>query len=388
MKLLKTPADAGDDAKPKSLWDKVISMTPVVMTVIATILAGLSSSEMSTAQYHRALAAQNQSKAGDQWSFFQAKRLRQANAETTLELLHGLGTTSTAGAGSLMPEIGGLQERFEDLNRRVAEAASTTGATAPAGVAPFAETVAQAATQVATLSASLQKALAEPQAVAALHALQTDELPRVVEQPIADSATRAALDAINAGQSEEQTEPLVLKIRYKNLSEAFSVANANADAFDAATKPLIQAVDRVGELLGKMASLARKTERASRLLKGDALQSAFVHETALVRMQADELNADFTAARLRLGARRYQGESGYNMTTARLYEVQVRRSSAESDRHRIRSKNFFYGMLAAQAAVTIATLSLAVKQRSLLWGLATAAGFLAITLGIYVYLFM
>ena len=34
-------------------------MTPVVMTVIATVLAGLSSSEMTKAQYHRSVAGQN-----------------------------------------------------------------------------------------------------------------------------------------------------------------------------------------------------------------------------------------------------------------------------------------------------------------------------------------
>ena len=63
---------------PQTTWGKVLMSTPVVMTVVATMLAGLASSEMTRAQYDRALAAQQQSKAGDQWSFFQAKRLRGA----------------------------------------------------------------------------------------------------------------------------------------------------------------------------------------------------------------------------------------------------------------------------------------------------------------------
>src|SRR3954469_4944613 len=74
---------------PQTTFGKILSATPVVMTVLATMLAGLSSSEMTRAQYDRSLAAQQQSKAGDQWSFFQAKRLRSAMQHSTLDLLQG-----------------------------------------------------------------------------------------------------------------------------------------------------------------------------------------------------------------------------------------------------------------------------------------------------------
>ena len=57
------------------------------MTVIATLLAGLATSEMTHAQYDRALGAQLQSKAGDQWGYFQAKKLRGAMQRNSLELL-------------------------------------------------------------------------------------------------------------------------------------------------------------------------------------------------------------------------------------------------------------------------------------------------------------
>ena len=49
---------------PVSRWGKILTATPVVMTVVATALAGLASSEMTRAQYYRSLAAQQQSKAG------------------------------------------------------------------------------------------------------------------------------------------------------------------------------------------------------------------------------------------------------------------------------------------------------------------------------------
>src|SRR5215831_17897885 len=72
---------------PQSRFGKVLSATPVVMAVVATMLAGLASSEMTRAQYDRSLGAQQQSKAGDQWSFFQAKRMRGAIQRNTADLL-------------------------------------------------------------------------------------------------------------------------------------------------------------------------------------------------------------------------------------------------------------------------------------------------------------
>src|SRR5882757_2745895 len=72
---------------PPTKWGKILGATPIIMTVIATMLAGLASSEMTKAQYDRALAAQLQSKAGDQWGYFQAKKLRSALAHNSLDLL-------------------------------------------------------------------------------------------------------------------------------------------------------------------------------------------------------------------------------------------------------------------------------------------------------------
>ena len=50
---------------PQTTWGKMLATTPVIMAVLATLLAGLASSEMTRAQYARSLAAQQQSKAGD-----------------------------------------------------------------------------------------------------------------------------------------------------------------------------------------------------------------------------------------------------------------------------------------------------------------------------------
>src|SRR5438105_14516739 len=102
MKLPKLPEGPGDPKKPRSWWDTIIVSTPVVMTVLATILAGLSSSEMSQAQYYRSLSAQNQSKAGDQWGFFQAKKLRSATAANSLEVFQNTGDVAPLTAESFV----------------------------------------------------------------------------------------------------------------------------------------------------------------------------------------------------------------------------------------------------------------------------------------------
>src|SRR6476469_2689440 len=75
---------------PQTQWGRILTATPVVMTIVATMLAGLASSEMTRAQYDRSLAAQQQSKAGDQWSFFQAKRLRGAYQQNTADLVQSI----------------------------------------------------------------------------------------------------------------------------------------------------------------------------------------------------------------------------------------------------------------------------------------------------------
>ena len=61
------------------------------------------------------------------------------------------------------------------------------------------------------------------------------------------------------------------------------------------------------------------------------------------------------ALRDRYDARRLRLEATFNQDIAYLFEVQVHMSGIASDRHRQRSENFCYGMLIAQAGVTIAT---------------------------------
>src|SRR6266852_4419886 len=113
----------------KSWREAVLTATPVVLTVVATILAGLSTSEMTLAQYHRSMAAQNQSKASDQWGFFQAKRIRGTAVQRTIRLLEALSDPASVETNSLASASDIL---LGDLGRIQAETGRFLAAIGPA----------------------------------------------------------------------------------------------------------------------------------------------------------------------------------------------------------------------------------------------------------------
>jgi len=282
MPELKIPEQLKADV-PQTLWGKILSTTPVVMTVVATMLAGLASSEMTKAQYSRALAAQQQSKTGDQWAFFQAKRLRGALQLSTLDVLQN------------SSEV----RRLDD-----ATLASFTPP-APPPAAPL------------------------------------------------EGSVKAALDAVAGGRPEAEVTPLITKLNDQILEGAVRAAVERSDAYNAAEQPANKTVEQL-----ESDSAGKPNHR------------------------------DIVAARLRYTAQRYETEARLNQSIAYLYELQVRRSNLTAERHERRSQRFFFGMLAAQAAVIIATFALAARKRNLLWSVAAAAGAAAVGFAVYVYLFI
>jgi len=265
---------------PQTPWGKLLTATPVIMTVIATLLAGLASSEMTRAQYDRALGAQLQSKAGDQWSYFQAKKLRSAMQHSSLELL---------------------------------------------------------------------------QAVTDVHPLENPALEKIpaVTAPALDPSLQAALDAVEKQQPEAEITAALRPVTDQALAMALQAARDQAQDFDIALAPANQAL----------------VELEKSLPAGD-------------KSAAREL----AAAKMRYTAGRYDAEARLNQNIANLLELQVRKANISAERHHRRSGKFFFGMLAAQAAVIVSTLAMAARQRNLLWTLAAAAGIAAIVFAVYVYL--
>lgn len=176
---------------PQSKWGKILSATPIVMTVIATMLAGLASSEMTKAQYDRAYAAQLQSKAGDQWSFYQAKKLRGAFANNSYDLL-----TATA--------------------------------------------------EIPTLTATDLAGAGD----ATVNALVREQLPAMNPATFSDEI-KAALGAVENSASDSEIAEKLKVIKPETLKAALTDAKEAAAAFDNATKPINKDLERLDATLGK-----------------------------------------------------------------------------------------------------------------------------------------
>lgn len=265
---------------PENKWGKILLMTPVIMTVVATLLAGLASSEMTRAQYDRALGAQLQSKAGDQWSYFQAKKLRGAIQRNSYDLL-------TATTDIRQTEIPGAAN------------------------------------------------------------------PSTPKINIADEKIVAALEALESQKPEPEIAQLLNGVKDADLSAALQQAKTDALSYDTAIAPALRAI-----------------EQAERLATPGDKSAAH----------------DLTAAKMRFNAARYDAEARLNQTVAGFYELQVRKANISAERHHRRSGKFFFGMLAAQAAVIVSTFAIAAQKRNFLWSVAALAGIAAIAFAIYVYL--
>ncbi len=324
---------------PPNRWGKMLAVTPVVMAVVATLLAGLASSEMTRAQYDRALGAQQQSKAGDQWSFFQAKRLRGAIQRNSIDLLQSI--------VSLRPLT-------------------------PAALKAAAE---QLPPEAAKVKGEMLAVLDSPAGQEALSFLQRGEVPQAGAAPVLDPNVKAAQDAVEKLRPESEVAPLLARVSNKVLDEALHADWSQVQAFDAATRPVNQVIDQLDDLLNGQAA-------------GVPGQPALSATDASAAAAGPSVNRDFTAARLRYTAARYEMEARLNQAIANLYELQVRKSNISAERHHARSQRFFFGMLAAQLGVIVSTLAMAARQRNLLWGIAAAAGLLAIAFAIYVYLYV
>jgi hypothetical protein len=168
-----------------------------------------------------------------------------------------------------------------------------------------------------------------------------------------EAKVEAALQAIEKQNPEAEIAGLLKSVDDQSLAAALQAAKDNALAFDTAIAPANQALEQLEK------SLPAGDKAAAR---------------------------DLTAARMRYNAARYDTEARLNQSIANLYELQVRKANISAERHHQRSGKFFFGMLAAQAAVIVSTFAIAAQKRSYLWFLAAAAGLAAVIFAIYVYL--
>jgi hypothetical protein len=406
-------ADAAGTGQSRSVFNSILAFTPVVLTILATILAGLSSSEMTLAQYYRALAAQYQSKVSDQWNFFQAKRIRGTEVQRTARLVQALSEPAEFQPRSLS-RAG--EDLLRDLRRAEKEAArlldlmrAAKTSVEPAGPLlavgqELQQVIAAKIKQVKGIQERWVQQMSRGEIEKTFAYLTGKKLPQGGPPLVIDPGIEKAARAIQARRPDSEVTPLISSLSDTALRQAIEAAEDRVQAIEAVNKPVSQAVQQLGLFVQEEVGAARSFLRAVRnvttvtadLPAGDAKPLAELRQVAAalgrsadaVRASAGQLSADFLAAEDGYTALRYEREARANEETAAMYEVQVRKSAFTSERHRARSKSFFYGMLAAQAGVTVASFALAVKHRNLLWSLATLAGLGAVLFGVYVYLYM
>jgi hypothetical protein len=418
------PPPAPADAPRKSIWDTILTATPVALTVVATVLAGLSSGEMSRAQYHRALAAQDQSKTSDEWAFFQAKKLRATAADAAARQLQLQSTRQPFTAAALNALLARLADDLQNLDngtaklqaqlQEVSGTALDSGKTLREPLTAYRQGIRERLQAVKDAKENLARELQQADVQNALALLAAAELPTVgtaagpdLMKDLAAINPRIpeACNAIDGRKPQDELDPLCNRISEKDVRAGLDVVTKEAKQFDDAQQPVGKVLDRIGKMLDDwLAAQAWAHEGAQDLhrevgssspgtadkpwerIQTGVAEQARASEAAA--MAADRRAADFEAARLRYNARRYNYEARTNQVGAWLHEIQVEKSSVASERHRRRSELFFFGMLAAQAGVTVATLALALRRRSVLWSLAAAAGLASVTFAGYVYLFI
>jgi hypothetical protein len=226
----------------------------------------------------------------------------------------------------------------------------------------------------ASLNFQLKTVLASPGGRHALDLLKSGAAPRSAPVTELDPTIKAAMEGVETSTPDAELASIINQVNPKSVENALRAARDQAQQFDTETKPINQAIDQLESILGGL-TISRRTTGAA---QGSA-------------DPADPLSSlarDFTAARLRYAALRYEIEARLNQTIANLYEVQVRKSNISAEHHHRRSQRFFYGMLAAQAGVIISTLAMAAKNRNLLWSIAAVAGLLAVVFAVYVFLYV
>lgn len=394
---------------PKSRWEAVLTVTPVVLTVLGTLLAGLSSSEMTLAQYYRTLAAQSQAKASDQWAFFQAKRIRGTSLELFVKQLPLLAQPAdapvefAAATRLLLKRLHQANAAADKLQEAILQSRDSLNERDGAWLAGHGSNLVDRSREFVQEADGLEERLA----VAASNSSAPRNLKPPANLPAArplDAMVQQALTDLAAGKAAPALEADLLAVTPSSLQTAIVTAEDDVRALEAALLPAHVQLRAMAQLVEAEVALVpayflrvRYVEDAVAELRPLDGKNLTAVQQALVEVNRAGQDAVVAAEQLRNRmnfleqfylARSYRLEADRNQQLAQLYELQVRQNGGLAERHRNRSRSFFYGMLCAQAGVTISSLALAARQKNLLWGLAGAAGLTALIFSLYVYLFV
>lgn len=307
-------ATTTESEKPKGLLGKFGAALPVGLTALATVFAGMSTGALQQAMYWKSQAAQDQSRAANQWSYAGFKRDRALVMQTSAAQLRAI-------AGYATPS--------------------------------FSSSLSQTKPKTSESNTEKKKESEDVQAKALEWLQDPKNFPESGLPEIGDEQIISLKKAIEAREPEAELLRLAAKIKPDSINKAIDDAEKKSEQYDKEWSPVLGAASNIAN-------------------GGDKIDAA----TLTARKAAD----------FDLEERRYRAESRLNQGIGFLYEIRVRMSTAESDRHRRKSQNFFIAMLAAQIGATISALALARKYMSVLWFFASIIGLVSLGIGAYVFL--
>jgi hypothetical protein len=384
--------------KKKTLFETVLTTTPVLLTVVATFMVGQSSGEMTKAQYFRSLAGQNQAKVSNQWAFFQAKRIRGTTYEVSADDLLVMRDAARFDADVFLEVVKGIAKEGNDGQ---GEGSSAEQKKSAAALADSANRIVVSITKGFSAGAFGYSPDAVKKAFAVMKKYTTPPLPvpdskppkrdKPADKDEQDKLLEQAIKAINDKESEEDIGKIVLQIHDDHLSKAIKFADHEAKKSTEEGKIANFALDQFDIMVDDLAFATRKYLRSQE----SALTAASEDDNKkgkqgldALRTAINNLLVDYKTARHMFTNVRYEKEARSNQKAADLYEVKVYLSGAKSDKHLGRKDYFLNAMLIAQVGVIIASMAMAVKLRSVVWLIAALAGLVALGFGAYVYMGM
>jgi len=334
--------------KPKSLVEKMGAALPVGLTALATVFAGMSTAALQQSMYWKSQAAQDQSRAANQWSLAGFKRERALIMQTTASQLRAL-------AGYALPDLSSANLPSIKIKPDESNADQK------------------------------RKEFQEVQAKA-LEWLKKKSVPPSPLPEIGDENIVTVQKAIESREPETEILKIAARIKFESINKVIDDAEKKSEQYDKEWGPIIAAAAEIASNFG-----GEKTDNGERNpnISGKTNLPDDPSPTPDEKTKPsgkNEARIARQASGYDLEERRYRAESRLNQGIGYLYDVRVKVSSAESDKHRRKYQLFFYAMLGAQIGATISALSLANRTKNALWVLAALIGLGSIGFGAYVFL--
>ncbi len=231
---------------------------------------------------------------------------------------------------------------------------------------------------------TMQTAAAQLRAIAGYAPAKFDTQPKDASAPDAQKARAWLTERGEKGGPPPVKLPDVDDEKIKELREAIESREPESELLKKAGRVDIT---KLNKAIDDAEKYAEQTDKEWSPIIGSA--NGWVRAQLQIKTDdpdAAKKSAGATAAQAAgfdLEERRYRSESRLNQGIAFLYEIRVKVSAAESDKHRKKSEFLSYAMLVAQIGAVASSLALARKQKSALWLFAAMVGLVAILVGGY-----